>query len=199
MKLWVFTIFYLCSVWGVYAAEIQPVPNGMMIQGKFEEERDTPGFKTPLVSNGSFILVPGRGLIWAVEHPFVIQTHVTPNGIVQKIDGAETSRLEAQKIPHLSHLSDMMMGAMSGDLSLVGHFFDIQVKETSKGSDFTLVAKGSDAKNFPFQKIQITYTKFVDLIILSYPDGGTHTIRFKNQSFVAIPNDFVISPERDPS
>ena len=80
-------------------AETAVLKDGDVLRGHFVQERFMQGFAAPLHSEGSFVVAPGRGLIWRAETPFAITTVVTPAGLVQSVDGAETSRLSTASWP----------------------------------------------------------------------------------------------------
>src|SRR5215475_1777275 len=51
---------------------------GQILRGHFEQERHLEGFQAPVKSTGTFLLVPGRGLVWRTEAPFAVTTVISP-------------------------------------------------------------------------------------------------------------------------
>ncbi len=49
-----------------------------VLRGSFAQQRQLSGFKTPLRTEGRFVLAPVRGLIWQAEKPFAVTTVITP-------------------------------------------------------------------------------------------------------------------------
>ena len=62
-----------------------PVPqllkSGEILRGHFVQDRQLAGFAKPLRTEGTFVLVPGRGLIWRALTPFQNNTVITPGRI----------------------------------------------------------------------------------------------------------------------
>ena len=99
----------------VRAWAITALSAGQVLRGRFVQERHLHGFDAPLRTEGRFVLAPGRGLIWRAETPFAITTVITTAGLVQDVDGTETMRLPAARLPFLGRLYGMLSGALSGD------------------------------------------------------------------------------------
>ena len=109
------TALFLLLLSVVAQAEPAALKAGDVLRGRFVQERHMQGFAKPIRSEGTFLVAPGRGLIWRAESPFAVTTVVTPSGLVQSVNGAETTRLAAARLPFLTRLYDMMGGALAGD------------------------------------------------------------------------------------
>jgi hypothetical protein len=95
------------------------------------QERQLTGFTKPLRSEGSFVLVPGRGLIWRGEKPFPNTTIITSDGILQTANGQEAMRLPASRLPGLSQLYEVLGAAVSGNIKPLQQTFAV----TQSGDD----------------------------------------------------------------
>lgn len=82
----------------------QVVAAGQVLRGHFVQDRQLAGFAKPLRSEGSFALVPGRGLIWRGEKPFPNTTIISSAGILQVVNGQPAVHLPASRLPGLNHL-----------------------------------------------------------------------------------------------
>lgn len=155
---------------------------GEVLRGGFVQERHLKGFNAPLRSDGHFVLVPGRGLIWRVEKPFAITTVITSAGLVQQVGGSETMRLAAARLPFLSHLYNMLGGALGGDWHALETDFLVersgdpahwQVRLTPRKADDTLA--------MPFAAIVAEGGRFVETVEMTKPDGDADVLRFVDQ------------------
>ena len=72
---------------GAPAAQAQSLglAGGEVLRGRFTQQRFLQGFNAPLTSSGSFIVAPGRGIVWRGETPFAIVTVMGPGGLVQRV------------------------------------------------------------------------------------------------------------------
>jgi hypothetical protein len=155
---------------------------GEVLRGAFVQERHLEGFNAPLHSEGHFVLVPGRGLIWHVEKPFDITTIITSAGLVQKVGGNETTHLASAKVPFLSHLYDMLGGALGGDWQALETDFTVerfgdplhwQVRLTPR--------KTGDELAMPFASIAASGERFVQSVEMTKPDGDADVLTFLDQ------------------
>ena len=113
----------LCG--SIAAAAPQTIATGQVLRGHFVQDRQLKGFARPLRSEGSFVLVPGRGLIWRSEKPFSGTTVITSNGILQMSNGQEAMRLPASQLPGLSHLYEVLGAAVSGNIAPLQQSFSV--------------------------------------------------------------------------
>ena len=88
--------------------------------------RNLKGIASTLKSEGTFVLAPGRGLIWRIEEPIQTITVITPAGIRQIVNGSEVQRIDAAKVPFIAHFYDMLNGALMGDWTAMRHDFAVE-------------------------------------------------------------------------
>jgi len=164
------------------AASAQTLSEGEVLRGRFVQDRHLAGFAQPVRSMGSFVLVPGRGLIWRAESPFPVVTVVTPAGLVQSVDGTETTRLPAARLPFMSRLYAMMAGAMAGDWRALEAEFTV----TRQAGRITLTpVRPGDAT--AIQSIGAVVGRFVDEVDIVRPGGDFDHLVFTGQSLTAGP------------
>ena len=96
---------------------------GQTLHGRFVQARNLKGIASTLKSDGTFVLAPGKGLIWRIEDPIQTITVITPAGIRQIVNGSEVQRIEAAKVPFIAHFYDMLNGALMGDWTAMRHDF----------------------------------------------------------------------------
>jgi hypothetical protein len=159
------------------------VTAGEVMRGRFMQERQIKGFARPLVSIGDFVLAPGRGLIWRTDRPFAIVTVITAAGLVQEVDGTETTRLAATQLPFLARLYDFLGGALSGDW----HALDAQFEVTQQGGahqwELALVPRGvANLVTMPFRSITLRGGQFLDEVRISRLDDDSDRLVFSDQT-----------------
>jgi hypothetical protein len=156
---------------------------GMILRGAFVQERHLKRFNAPLRSEGHFVLVSGRGLIWQVEQPFAITTIITAKGLVQQVDGNETMRLDSAGLPFLSRLYDMLGGALGGDWGALQKDFVVERSGDEAHWQVQLAPKQhGDGLSTPFSSIAAQGGAFVDKIMLVKPDGDEDELDFADQA-----------------
>jgi hypothetical protein len=104
----------------------QTIAPGQALRGHFVQDRQLAGFSKPLRSEGTFVLVPGKGLIWRGEKPFANTTIISPDGILQIANGQEAMRLPASRLPGLSHLYEVLGAAVSGNIKPLQQTFAVK-------------------------------------------------------------------------
>jgi hypothetical protein len=150
---------------------------GEVLRGRFVQERFLAGFDRPARSEGSFLLAPGKGLIWRGETPFPIVTVITPAGVVQSIDGRETLRISAAKVPFLAHLHEMMSGAIAGDWLALEQDFVV----ARDGETVTLTPRHPGTAGAP-AKITARVHKLVERVEVDKPGNDRDILTFSNQA-----------------
>ena len=160
---------------------------GEILRGHFTQERHLKGFAAPLKSEGSFTLAPGQGLIWRTEKPFAIATVITAGGLAQEVNGNQTMKMPAAKMPFLSRLYAMLGGALAGNWRSLDE--DFHLTQSGDDSDWRLemIPKHPDNLAMPFRSIAIAGRQFVDTVILTKPDDDFDKLIFSNQALSAGP------------
>ena len=168
------------------AARAETLKPGDVLRGHFVQERHMQGFAHPIRSEGAFVVAPGRGLIWRAETPFAVTTVVTPAGLVQSVDGAETTRLAAGRLPFLTRLYDMMAGALAGDWRALEGAFAV----TRTAGTVTLAPlRADDPAAAQIAGITARLGRFVDQVEISKPNGDFDRLTFSDQVLDAAPLD----------
>ncbi|HXP98090.1 MAG TPA: LolA-related protein [Telmatospirillum sp.] len=171
------------------AGPSQTLEAGQVLRGRFVQERHLKGFNAPLRTEGHFVLVPGRGLIWLAETPFAVTTIITAQGLVQAVGGAETMRLPSARLPFLSRLYDMLGGVLGGDWRAIETDFAATRSGDAGHWQMELSPRQTpDQITMPFRSITAKGGRFLDEVILLKADGGDFDqLRFLDQSLSATP------------
>lgn len=155
---------------------------GQSLRGRFTQSRNLKGIAAPLKSSGSFVLLPGKGLIWRVENPIQTTTVITPAGIRQIINGNEVQRIEAAKVPFIAHFYDMMNGALMGDWTAMRHDFAVSIMGDRRAWRTVLMPlRPNDPIAGMIASIVISGGQMVDSVDINRANGDSEQIRFLDQ------------------
>lgn len=163
------------------------IAEGEVLRGRFIQERHLKGFAAPLRSEGQFLLAPGRGLIWKTEKPFAVTTVITEAGLVQEVNGSETLRMPAAKLPFLSRLYQMLGGALAGDWRALETDFTLARDGNEDDWRLALTPKKADDMMMPFRAIAVSGTRFVNEVTLTKPDDDFDKLTFLDQALSSGP------------
>lgn len=158
-------------------AEPEAVADGQVLRGRFTQERHLSGFAHPVISEGRFVLAPGRGLLWVTEQPFAVTTAITAEGLTQSVGGRQTAKFDAQRLPFLSQLYTMMGGALAGKWDAMTADFSVQ----NEGGHVVLTPLHADI-GAALRRISLTVSRFVDEVEIDRPNGDFDHLSFSGQT-----------------
>jgi hypothetical protein len=177
-----FVVGMLAPAWAAPPVEgTIRLQKGQILRGRFEQERYLEGFQSPLKSTGTFLLVPGRGLVWCTQVPFAVTTVIGPAGLMQEVRGRETTRIPAAKLPFMSKLYAMLSGTMTGDWSALASTFKVVRTPDAKGWTLQLTPLEADDPNLPIQSIRARGGRLLTEIELLKPHGDRDRLVFLDQ------------------
>ena len=165
------------------AARPQVVKTGEILRGRFTLNRRLTGFAKPLRSEGSFSLIPGRGLIWHAQTPFENVTVLTAGGVSTRVNGQETMRLPASRVPGIGHLYDVLGAAVSGDVAPLQHDFKVSRTDDAGGWHLVLTPLRSDnAAMSQIESLAVSGHRFVESIEIDKAGGDVDQLSFVSQT-----------------
>src|SRR5260370_32065847 len=165
---------------------------GQTLSGRFAQVRNLKGISSTLKSDGTFVLAPGKGLIWRIEDPIQTVTIITPAAIRQIINGSEVQSIDAAKVPFIAHFYDMLDGALMGDWTAMRHDFAVQTRgDRAAWRTLLTPVRADDPIAGMLASIVITGGKMVDGVEISRANGDFERIGFLDQtvSGVALSGD----------
>jgi hypothetical protein len=163
-------------------AQLRSLAAGEILRGRFKQERQLKGFDRPLISTGDFVLDHGLGLIWRTEQPFAIMTVITAAGLVQSIDGEETTRLAAARLPFLARLYDLLGAALSGDWRALDKMFQVTRQGDAGHWEIVLAPHaGADPLAMPLRSVTLRGGQFLDHATIVRLDGDSDQLVFSDQ------------------
>jgi hypothetical protein len=173
-----------------FAADSVPetLKSSEILRGHFVQDRQLSGFAKPLRTTGVFVLVPGRGLIWRSTTPFQNTTVITPEGILGQVNGQETLRLPASRMPGLAHLYEVLGGALSGNVTPLEQTFAVKRSEVAGGWQMVLTPLHPDNPAMSqIKSLMVAGHQFVETIEIDKDGGDVDRLSFSDQSTASSP------------
>lgn len=166
------------------AQEARPeqLREGQQLRGRFTQERRLQGFSRPLRSEGDFLLLPGRGLLWRSQQPFASTLVITAGGILQIVDGQEAMRLPATRAPGLGRFYEVLGGALSGDPSRLGQVFRVDWQADAQEWRLGLTPLSADDPALAqVAGIDVVGTRLVERVTVRKVNGDADLLAFHDQ------------------
>ena len=183
---WFACFILLLAPASAFADGIRTLADGEILRGNFVQERFLQGFNAPLRSEGSFVLAPGKGLIWRTEKPFAITTLMTDRGLAQQSDGTTTLNLPASRAPFMAGLYDMLTGALAGDWSGLERDFTVEKSESAGTWHLRLLPrKETPTSSMPIVEIKVIGAAFVQSVEIEKQGGDIDKLIFADQQRLA--------------
>lgn len=176
----------IASLICIGAADVSMGPTltaGQTLHGRFVQQRHLQGLASTLKSSGTFVLAPGKGLIWRIEDPIETITVITPAGVRQIVNGSEVQHVDSAKVPFVAHFYDMLNGGLMGDWTAMRH--DFAVKTTGDRAAWRTVLTPlhpDDPIAGMLASIVITGGKMVDGVDINRTNGDSEHMAFLDQT-----------------
>lgn len=162
---------------GGAAAPWHAQPTGRdVLRGSFTQRKYLAELEQPLVSTGRFVVAAGHGLLWRIEQPVQAQLVVTRQHMVQRSNGHEVVRFNAEQAPALSVVAAVLLAVFQADMDQLRHYFQIQ-KQSGHGDHWamTLVPSGAGVGEFIAQ-VRIQGAANINRIEIDQPGGDRSII-----------------------
>jgi len=164
------------------AEQPQTLAAGEILRGTFVQERLLQGFNGALRSEGTFVLAPGKGLIWRTDKPFAITTVMSEKGLAQQSNGATTLNVPASRAPIMAGLFEMLTGALAGDWRALERDFSVERSEEAGKWHLRLkTRKEEPATAMPIAEIRVIGGAFVDQVEIEKQGGDLDRLTFAGQ------------------
>ena len=152
-----------------------------IVRGTFNEQHQLQGVAQPMLTSGTFVVAPAKGLIWEMQMPMQTTTIIMADKAVQDFGGLPM-KLSAK---NLKHLYDMVGHALAGDWSGLEEDFVIRPSGGAGHWQMVLTPKPEAKAAKHYSAITVNGGKFLDKIVMTDVDGTSDTIMF---------SDVVMSP-----
>jgi hypothetical protein len=109
--------------------------------GRFDQTKQLAGMKKPLLSNGRFCVVAGKGVLWRTLQPFPDTLRLTHDEIVHYQGDRVTNRLDAKTEPTVRMINSVLFSLLSGDLTQLDSLFEVNGTAEANGWHVALQAR----------------------------------------------------------
>jgi hypothetical protein len=109
--------------------------------GRFDQTKSLAGMKKPLLSNGRFCVVAGKGVLWRTLQPFPDTLRLTRDEIVHYQGERVANRLDAKTEPTVRMINSVLFSLLSGDLSQLASLFETDGTADANGWHVVLKAR----------------------------------------------------------
>jgi len=93
--------------------------------GRFDQSKQLAGMKKPLLSNGRFCVVKGKGVLWRTLKPFPNTLRLTRDEIVHLQGDRVAMRMDAKNEPVVRTINSVLFSLLGGDLAQLDKLFEV--------------------------------------------------------------------------
>ncbi|WP_130470308.1 LolA family protein [Candidatus Magnetaquicoccus inordinatus] len=155
------------------------IKEGESLRCRFTMNRHLQGFNKPLHSEGSLLLIPGKGLLWKTEQPFSSIVAISSSGINHYANNDKILSIASQQIPFLHTLRQLFEQALTGNEEGLSQFFHIH----QENQRIELRKRPDIGISWPLQKIivQREGQNWVESVEIVKENGDRDIIHFLEQ------------------
>nr|WP_299347055.1 outer membrane lipoprotein carrier protein LolA [uncultured Pseudoxanthomonas sp.] len=160
-------------------SQVAQVP---LLRGEFSQEKQVAGFRNPLRSNGRFLLVRDKGVVWSTTAPFPSETVITQDRILSRQrDGSRRLEVDGRQQPGLRSVNAMMFALMSGDMKALTSTFEVKAEPVARGWKMALVPRSRQVAQ-AFTSVRLSGDRYVREVELREANGDLTRLRFSGMS-----------------
>lgn len=160
---------------GIRARLAQPA----VLRGTFEQEKQLQGFRNPLRSRGTFLLVRDRGIAWDTHAPFASSAVLGRERLVTTLpDGSSRVLLDAAGSPATAAVNALLLALVAGDLAALAPRFALDGRLADDGSWTLRLTPHPGALRRVFATIELEGDAHVREVRIAEAGGDRSAIRF---------------------
>jgi Outer membrane lipoprotein carrier protein LolA len=145
--------------------------------GRFDQTKQLNGMKKPLLSNGRFCVVNGKGVVWRTLQPFPSTLRLTRDEIVNYQGDKVAMRLDANQEPTVRMINNVLFSLLGGDLGQLDSLFVVDGKATATSWHASLTARQPSLAK-AIGAITLDGAAYVNTIHMDEASGDHTTIVF---------------------
>jgi hypothetical protein len=147
--------------------------------GRFDQTKHLNGMKKPLLSNGRFCVVSGKGVLWRTLQPFPNTLRLTKDEIVHFQGERVAMRLDAKQEPTVRMINSVLFSLLAGDLAKLDTLFEVDGSVESGRWKVALTAR-QPALAKAIGAISLDGASFVKNIAINEASGDRTSIVFSS-------------------
>ena len=164
-------------LWAFSAAELaQTLQKPANVQGAFTQQRYLKSLTKPMTTNGQFVLIPKRGLLWHMQKPFENRLRVRADGIMQW-NGKSWVQPNQSKMSGQNRQISLFLDLLGGNTQGLEKQFDLQLSGSQQKWTLRLNPKTALMKQI-FNHIEISGDNVVRRIELNEKQGDRTVMQF---------------------
>lgn len=159
--------------------------DGEGLMGRFVQERHLRGFERPILSEGSFFLLPRASLVWQTELPFFGRMVIDDDGLIQSVDGVEVTRLSFKQFPGFKLLRDTLESSLGGNWQPIEELTGLKLLPADGKYSLRFTPKASGL-NLPFAYLNFSIGEFLETVEIVKSNGDRDVITFSEQHIAPV-------------
>ena len=128
-KLMMAALLLAAATWAQAAAPVAKIQAMLakpdVLCGRFDQSKQLAGMKKPLLSNGRFCVVKGKGVLWRTLKPFPNTLRLTRDEIVHLQGDRVAMRMDARNEPVVRTINSVLFSLLGGDLAQLDKLFEV--------------------------------------------------------------------------
>ena len=154
-----------------------------VLRGRFEQEKHLQGFRNPLRSSGTLLLVRERGIAWDTLEPFASSAILTRERLTSRLpDGSQDVLLDAADGPAAAATASLLMALVAGDLDVLAEAFDIDETLLPDGAWRLELAPREPALQRVFAGFELSGDRHVREVVIEETSGDTTRVNLLDLS-----------------
>lgn len=161
---------------------------GTALYGHFTQEQHVKGLSAPLITEGDFVLVPERGIIWRSAQPMHSVTVLTAAGMRRVVEDNPIQRLASAKVPAYAHMYELLDRAVVGDWSALRQDFAVEYSGDRQAWKLTLTPLRSVGPLAArLSSVILTGDGRIDAVEINRANGDSEHVAFFDQVVSSAP------------
>ncbi|WP_374602359.1 outer membrane lipoprotein carrier protein LolA [Arenimonas sp.] len=154
-----------------------------VLRGRFEQEKHLKGFRNPLRSAGTMLLVRESGIAWDTAEPFASSAVLTREKLTSELpDGSRQVLLDAADGPAASATAGLLMALVAGDLDALAERFEIAETLLDDGAWRLELRPREPALKRVFAGFELGGDRHVREVLIEETGGDTTRVRLLDLS-----------------
>lgn len=172
---------------GALAAPAAKLADAQVLSGQFTQRKHLREVPRPLVSSGEFTFARDLGVHWHTVKPFDSVVVLTRAGILERAEGSESMRLDADQ-PAVRMIANLFMALFTLDVTTLERNFALS--QVSEGARWTVgLTPRNDTIAQVFRQVTIAGATDVEEVVLTDVHGDRTVIELAGISYSHTPPD----------
>lgn len=118
-----------------------PMTASPIIRGNFKQTKNIPQLNKDFVSNGTFVIANGNGILWNTEKPFASKLSISDTRMIQENANGARSEIKVDENIVFAQISGTIQAVFSGNTTKLQEEFKVFFKKQGKQWFIGLIPK----------------------------------------------------------